>query len=140
MSEDTLRSISLRRTGPGQFVATNKHGVELPLGTGGGDQFSPVELLLAAIAGCTALDVEALTSRRAEPDSFELTATGDKIRDEEGNRLENLQVTFKVVFPAGEAGDAARAVLPEMVQKSHDRLCTVTRTIERGTPVATSIE
>jgi hypothetical protein len=26
------------------------------------------------------------------------------------------------------------------VQRSHDRLCTVSRTVEVGTPVATSIE
>jgi putative redox protein len=140
MSQDTFRSISLRRTAPGRFVATNKHGVELALGSGGEEAFSPVELLLAAIAGCTALDVEALTSRRAEPDSFELRATADKIRDAEGNRLENIEVTFKVAFPAGEAGDAARAVLPDMVAKSHDRLCTVTRTVERETPVTPHIE
>lgn len=31
--------------------------------------------------------------------------------------------------------DPAFAVLPEMVAKSHDRLCTVTRTVERGTAV-----
>jgi len=140
MSEDTLRSVSLRRTGPGRFVATNKHGVALALGSGGEEAFTPIELLLAAIAGCTALDVEALTSRRAEPDSFELGATADKIRDEAGNRLENIQITFKVTFPAGEAGDAARAILPDMVAKSHDRVCTVTRTVERGTPVTPVIE
>jgi uncharacterized OsmC-like protein len=117
--------------------------VELPL-TGGGegarDTFSPVELMLAAIAGCTALDVDALTSRRAEPESFELRATADKVRDQSGNRLENIEVTFKVRFPAGEAGDGARSVLPDMVAKSHDRLCTVTRTVERGTPVTPRIE
>jgi putative redox protein len=140
MSEETLRSVSLRRTGAGQFVATNPHGVELAISGGGEEAFSPVELLLAAMAGCTALDVDALTSRRAEPDSFELRATADKIRDASGNRLENIHVTFKVTFPAGEAGDAARAVLPDMVAKSHDRLCTVTRTIERGTPVTPQIE
>jgi uncharacterized OsmC-like protein len=140
MSDDTLRSVSLRRTGPGRLVATNANGVELELASGGKDAFSPVELLLVAVAGCTALDVDALTSRRAKPDSFELQATADKVRDESGNRLENIQVTFKVTFPAGEAGDAARAVLPAMVAKSHDRLCTVTRTIERGTPVSPHIE
>lgn len=135
------RSVSLRRTGPGRFVATNQHGVALTLGSGGGEKvFTPVELLLAALAGCTALDVEALTSRRAEPDSFELRATADKVRDEEGNRLEDIEVVFKVIFPAGEAGDAARAILPDMVAKSHDRLCTVTRTIERGTKVTPVIE
>lgn len=139
MSEQTLRSVTLRRTAAGRFVATNVRGVELPLGSGE-DTFSPVELLLAAIAGCTAIDVDTLTSRRAEPESFELQATGDKLRDPSGNQLENLEVVFRVRFPDGEAGDAARAVLPEIVARSHDRLCTVSRTIERGTPVTPRIE
>jgi uncharacterized OsmC-like protein len=43
-------------------------------------------------------------------------------------------------LPAGEHGDAARGVLPGVVKKSHDRLCTVGRTIEIGTPIATRIE
>lgn len=140
MGDQTLRTVSVRRTAAGRFVATNARGVELTLGSGDGDTFSPVELLLAAIAGCTALDVEALTSRRAEPESFELTASGDKIRDGAGNHMENLEVVFEVRFPAGEAGDAARAVLPEMVARSHDRICTVTRTVERATPVTFRIE
>jgi len=33
-------------------------------------------------------------------------------------------VTFRLKFPDGEGGDAARALLPEAVQRSHDRLCT----------------
>jgi putative redox protein len=140
MTLDTLRTVALRRTAPGRFVATNAHGVELAFGSSGEDAFSPVELLLAAIAGCSALDVEALTSRRSEPESFTLQATADKVKDEAGNRLENIHVTFKVTFPVGEAGDAAREVLPAMVAKSHDRICTVTRTVERGTPVTTHIE
>jgi putative redox protein len=119
---------------------TNARGVELILDNTGEAHFTPVELLLAAIAGCTGLDVDALTSRRAEPESFALRITADKVRDEAGNRLENIQVVFEVRFPEGEAGDAARAVLPSMVAKSHDRICTVTRTVERGTPVAPRIE
>jgi uncharacterized OsmC-like protein len=45
-----------------------------------------------------------------------------------------------VTFPEGEAGDAARAILPRIVQTSHDRTCTVSRTIEAGTPVSLVIE
>jgi uncharacterized OsmC-like protein len=30
-------------------------------------------------------------------------------------------------------------VLPEVVRQSHDRLCTVGRTIETGVPIATRI-
>lgn len=134
MAADTLRSITVRRTGAGRLVATNDRGLELPMGSGD-DAFSPVELLLAGLAGCTGLDVEAITARRAEPETFELTATADKVRDESGNYLENVQVVFRVEFPDGESGEAAREVLPQAMQRSHDRLCTVTRTVERVTPV-----
>ena len=97
-------------------------------------------LLLAAIGGCTAIDVDMITTKRVEPAEFHVETTGDKIRDEGGgNRLTNLAVTFTVRFPDGEAGDAARERLPKAVQMSHDRLCTVSRTVELGTPVATTI-
>ena len=49
-------------------------------------------------------------------------------------------MTFRIAFPSGPDGDAARAVLPEAVQRSHDRLCTVGRTVELATPIATRIE
>lgn len=138
MTDDTKRSVAIHRTGAGRFVATNARGMKLALG--GDDGFSPVELLLTALGGCTAADVDALTSRRAEPEEFQVEVRGDKIRDESGNRLENLEVIFRVRFPAGDAGDSARAVLPDMVAKSHDRLCTVSRTVELRTPIKTLIE
>ena len=138
MTDDTKRAVTIRRIGAGRFVATNARGMELAVG--GDDGFSPVELLLTALSGCTAADVDALTSRRAEPNEFEVEARGDKIRGESGNRMENLEVVFRVRFPDGDAGDAARAVLPDMVAKSHDRLCTVSRTIELATPIKTLIE
>jgi len=43
-------------------------------------------------------------------------------------------------FPAGEDGDNARSILPDAVKKSHDRLCTVGRTVEIGTPITTKID
>ena len=54
--------------------------------------------------------------------------------------MEKLTVTFRLKFPPDEGGDAARAILPDVVRRSHDRLCTVSRTVELGTPVATRIE
>jgi putative redox protein len=44
-------------------------------------------------------------------------------------------VIFQALFPAGERGDAARVLLPEAIRRSHDRLCTVSRTVELGTPI-----
>jgi putative redox protein len=66
--------------------------------------------------------------------------TADKVRDESGgNRLVNLVVELSVAFGEGEAGDAAREMLPRAAKMSHDRLCTVSRTIESGTPVETKV-
>ena len=133
--EDQQRSVALRRTGPSSYVATNVRGGELTFGSGG-EQFSPVELLLVAIGGCTAMDVDALTSRLAEPERFELRVDAAKVRDDAGNHLKDVAITFTVTFPEGEAGDAARTRLPDAAAKSHDRLCTVSRTVELGTPVS----
>lgn len=137
MTSDTLRSVTLRRTSKGRYIATNQAGVELVFGDGD-DVFGPVELLLCAIAGCTAVDVDFLTSRRAEPEAFEVDVSADKVSDDSGNHLENIEVVFRVGFPAGEAGDAARDVLPQAISRSHDRLCTVSRTVEIGAPVRAS--
>jgi len=136
MSDHHPRFIDLEKIGEGRYKATNKRGGQLPIGSGGDDpDFTPVELLLAALAGCSAIDVDLITRKRAGATSFSVRATGDKIRDELGNRLVNLTLTFDVEFPEGEAGDAARKVLPDAMAKSRDRLCTVSRTVAVGTPV-----
>lgn len=136
MADDTERSVQLERTGLHTFRATNVRGGTLDFGDGNSSDFSPVELLLTAIAGCTALDVEYIAGKRAEPSSFRVRPRADKIRDEHGNRLTGIRVRFEIEFPEGAAGDAARAVLPDALRKSHERLCTVTRTVELGTAVA----
>ena len=140
MSDDSLRSIEMTRLEKGRYEATNTRGGRLEVGQGGTDEtFSPVELLLVAIAGCGAIDVDFLTTQRAEPTRFDVRMRGDKVRDEHGNRMTNLVLTFDVEFPDDEAGRAAYDVLPRAVRQSHDRLCTVSRTVELGTPVESRI-
>ncbi|WP_089155484.1 OsmC family protein [Micromonospora sp. NBS 11-29] len=136
MSDDTFRSVEIERTGLGTYAVRNTRGGSISVGFGQDDSFTPVELLLAAIGGCTAVDVDHITSRRAEPDRFVVTVSGDKVRDDEGgNRMRNLRVEFAVTFPDGPDGDRARDALPRSLRQSHDRLCTVSRTVELGTPV-----
>ena len=139
-TESAHRGVRLDRIENSRYTATNERGGTINIGTGESSDFTPVELLLIAIGGCTAVDVDILTSRRAEPDSFEIDVDADKVRDAKGNHLSGLQVTFRVTFPAGEQGDKARALLPDAVRMSHDRLCTVSRAVELGTPIATRIE
>lgn len=134
------RSVELVRADKGVYDAVNARGGRLRLSTGDDAHFSPVELLLVAIAGCTAADVDFITAKRAEPDGFVVRARADKARDDAGNHLRDIRVTFDVRFPDDEGGAAARGVLPEAVRRSHDRLCTVSRTVELGTPIEVVVE
>ena len=134
------RQVTVNRTEPGRFMITNLRGGKISVGNGGDGEFSPTELLLGAIGACTAIDVDVITSRRAAPEQFEVQVDANKIRDEDGNRLTDIEVTFRIVFPDTESGAEARGLLPEIVRRSHDRLCTVGRTVELGTPIATRIE
>jgi uncharacterized OsmC-like protein len=133
--QPTLRTVELTRIGEGRYKATNVRGGVLPIGSGDDPDFTPVELLLAALAGCSAIDVDLITGKRAEATSFDVHAEGDKIRDDDGNHLTNLKLVFDVTFPDGEAGDAARGVLQRAIEQSRDRLCTVSRTVALPTPV-----
>ena len=133
------RSISMERVSKGVFEVTNVRGGTMRIGGGDNADFTPVELLLTAIAGCSAVDVDFITVKRAEPESFTVTAEGQKLRDDAGNHLGDLRVRFSVTFPEGEAGDKAREMLPKAIAMSHDRLCTVSRTVVVGTPIDSGV-
>jgi putative redox protein len=139
--DDNRRSVRLERIGASRFRATNVRGGTLEVGGGDPDDrtFTPVELLMVAMAGCSGIDVDILTSRRSEPTRFEIGVEAEKVRDERGNHLDDIVVTFAVSFPEGAAGDAAREVLPDAVRRSHERLCTVTRTVALPTHVTAVI-
>ena len=121
-----MRVATRPRTGAGECC---------PSGSGDGTDFTPVELLLAAIAGCSAIDVDLITGKRATPEAFDVRAEGHKVRDEQGNHLVGLKVTFDVTFPEGENGDRAREMLPRALQQTRDRLCSVGRTVALGEPI-----
>jgi len=135
MSDETLRQLDLTQIGEGRYKAVNARGGVLPVGSGDDPDFTPVELMLAALAGCTAIDVGLITGKRARPEAFDVHVEGNKVRDDGGSHLVDLSVTVAIRFPQGEAGDAARAVLPRALQQTGDRLCTVGRTLQLGTTI-----
>jgi putative redox protein len=110
MAQDGHRQVSIARTAPGKYTVTKESGGTIQVGTGSDGEFTPVELLLAAIGACTAIDVDILTSRRAEPTEFTIDVGAEKVRDERGSRLADIEVTFRVRFP--DAGPAARCGIP----------------------------
>ena len=139
MNDDATRAVSLTRLGHGRYEAVNARGGTIEFSTDREQTFTPVELFLASIAGCTAIDVDFITSKRSEPLRFGVSMTANKVRDEHGNHLVNLAMTFDVAFPDDDGGRDAAGVLPDAIARTHERLCTVSRTVEIGTPVATAI-
>jgi len=137
--DSTHRGVTITRIAGSTYLVTNERGGEMTISAGEAADFTPVELLLAAIGGCTAIDVDILTSRRSEPDAFTVRVDGERVRDDLGNHVSDIAVTFQIAFPDTPGGDEAREILPDVVRKSHDRLCSVGRTVEIGTPIATRI-
>jgi len=135
LSEQTHRSVDLHQIGVHRWKATNSRGGGVSIGPGEDPDFTPVELLLAALVGCGAADLDYVVGKRAPFETFQARAEGHKVRDEGGSHMVQLTVTFDVTFPEGEGGDAAREVLPRTLQQIEDRLCTVGRTVTLGDPV-----
>ena len=140
MADDARRTVEVQRVAQHRWTATNPRGGTLTFSSGDDDAFTPIELLLVAIGGCTALDVEYITEKRAEPVAMSFTVVTEKVRDDSGNRLSGIEVTLRAEYPVSEGGDAARGVLPDALRRSHDRICVVSRAVELGTPVTSQLE
>ncbi len=129
------KTVTLTREAEGIYVAHNEAGAQVRFGHNSGG-FGSVELLIAAILGCSSTDADMMTSRRAEPEHFEVTAVADKVSGgDDGNILRNIRLSFDLRFPEGEGGDKARARVGAALKTAHDKTCTVSRTVEHGAQV-----
>jgi len=107
-------------------TVTNKHGTELLVDIEGERGLSPLELLLAALGSCSAVDFAILMRKQRDPvEPLHLEVDGDK----EEYRMEWLRVTYHVHEGADE----------RKVERARSRVanevCTVSRTLASGTPV-----
>ncbi|MCP2260728.1 putative OsmC-related protein [Streptoalloteichus tenebrarius] len=120
--------VRVRRDGKGSFTATNARGAEVVIGRPAeGQAFSPVELLMAAIAACAGLSAEGVIARRLGEDApVTLNVTAEK--DEEANRLSGVRVSLDLDL--SDVDDAAREALATTIMRAVERACTVSRTVE----------
>ncbi|MFW0111103.1 OsmC family protein [Rothia sp. CCM 9417] len=133
--DPNYRAVTVERTASRHYRATNAKGDSLEFGQGEG-LLTPVELLLAAIAGCSAIDVDVVTGRRAEAEEFSVTSSGIRQVDENGAvRMDDIEVSFKVRFAATEAGEKAQSMVDRLIRLSAEKDCTVSRTVEHGSKI-----
>jgi putative redox protein len=114
----------------GTMAALNTRGGELPIGTGwDGERFNPIEMLLAAIGGCAAIDFTTVLARRGHPLSgLAIEVRGRRASDE---RLEAIEVFYELPEDA-EVGDEDIEVARRLTA---DVLCTVSRTVQHSSPI-----
>lgn len=108
------------------MTATGPRGGLVSLGRGGDERFTPVELLLAAVGGCSAIDFTTALDRRGHILSdLEMEVTAEEAEDE---RLEHIEVRYLVPARAG-IDDAELDVARRLTEEV---LCTVSRTLSHG--------
>ena len=127
--------VTVERTDTG-FVAHNGRGGTISFGTGGEDSdFTPVELLLAALGGCNIVTVEPLTAKRGHRlEKLAATIETEKIKP---NQLGTVTMTNDVELPPDDP-DAAQ-VFHDVAARVHERACTVSTALENETRVVLNI-
>ncbi|MBW8805561.1 MAG: osmotically inducible protein C [Catenulispora sp. 13_1_20CM_3_70_7] len=127
-----MYQISVERTEDGRYIATNERGARIEIsGDGAGPHFSPVELLLVAVAGCNIVTTEPLTAQRGHRmPTLIASATSEKV---ERNKLGPVTLSYSVTLPAGDAD--AEKVFRDVAERVEERHCTVSRSLREGTPV-----
>ncbi|MGW5643808.1 OsmC family protein [Saccharopolyspora sp. NPDC003752] len=127
--------VEVTRTGPHTFTATNPRGGEVTIGREDApDAFTPGELLLAAIAACSAVTSENLLVRRLGEDA-KVTVHADRTKvPEDKHKFASVQVGFDVDL-SGIEDDGERGKVVDAVRRAIEKYCTVSRSVEEGTPI-----
>ncbi|MFF2852189.1 OsmC family protein [Streptomyces sp. NPDC058001] len=123
------------RNGYRNWTARNDRGAEVRIGADDDPDaqpsFTPVELLLAALGGCGGLVVDR-TARAVEHDGLRIVVES-RSRPEDDGRVGVLRVTYELDLPEGD--ETAAKVFERGVRLTHEKYCTVSRTVEHGARV-----
>jgi putative redox protein len=121
------KRVSLTHTGGLRFVARSGSGHDIVMDNAAGNTGQrPTELVLAALAGCTAMDVvEILAKKRQVVDRYSVEVTGTQ-RDEAPNVFTDITVVHAV------EGNVETAAVRRSIELSATKYCTVSAQIAAG--------
>lgn len=119
-----------------QFIAidSTKHSVVLST-PGEGIGIKPSDLLLIAVASCTAVDVVDILSKKRMPlTRLEISASGEQDQDPPWT-FRKIHLSFRL----GGKGLTAKAV-EQAIQLSEEKYCSVAATIRATAQITTEFE
>lgn len=129
--------VQVRREAPAKFTVTNGRGASIKVGRAqDGADFSPGELLMAALGACAALSADHVISRRLGEDAaIDVEVTAEK--DDAADRYTSIATKFDLDMSALSQAD--QDTLVKLVAKAVERTCTVSHTVEPGVPVTLTV-
>ena len=121
--------------------ASNEDGATLQMdgtdaigGINGG--FRPMQMLLAAAGGCSAIDVVGiLKKQRQNPDDLKVEVTGERVHVEEYSEFKSIHVHFVLKGSHLDEKKVARAI-----DLSLSKYCSVSKTLEKTAKITSSFE
>jgi putative redox protein len=135
MADSEKRAIAVWKEGL-TFEGTAASGFKVNMDSlQGGTGFSPMELLLVSLAGCTGMDViDILRKKRQEVSGLEVQATGTRA-DDHPRKYTSIHIHFVVT---------GRQVDPEAVRRSIElsetKYCAVAATLSGAAQITTDFE
>jgi putative redox protein len=119
------KKVVLHQLSGHRFLGINEQGDKVLVD---GDQpatgMRPMELLLAALAGCTAYDVVDIMNKKRQPlSSYRVETVGERA-EEHPKRYTHIVVTHYASGPK-----VTQAALETAVQLSHEKYCSVSATL-----------
>src|SRR5207249_278805 len=98
---------------------------------GDGQGFSPMQLLLVGIGGCSAIDmVSILKKQKQEIESFEIEVDGMREKVEEYSVWKEIVIHFKL------KGKIDLAKAERAAKLSHDKYCSVSKALEHSSKIS----
>lgn len=124
-----IKSARARQEAGMRFAITTGSGHSLAIDDGAGDSAPrPAELLLAAQAGCTALDVASILAKKRQSfDSYEVSVTGEQREDRHPHVYERIDIVHEF-----DGADLDVAAVRRSIELSATRYCTASAMFSAG--------
>ena len=118
------------------FISTAASGASVLMGKdkAGSVGLSPMEMLLAGLAGCTMMDVvEILRKKKQEPKEFKTIVKGKQQKDECPRRFTEFQIEY--IF-TGE--NLVEKDIEHAIRLSEEKYCSVGGTLSKSGPISST--
>jgi putative redox protein len=97
--------------------------------------FSPMQLLLAGIGGCSAIDIIGILEKQKQPlKDLQVVVDGDKQSTGTFSEFKTIQLNF--IF----TGDLEEKKVKRAIELSLEKYCSVSKALEKGSDISYSFE